>query len=134
MDREILFKGKTFSNEWVIGDGYFSDETKRIIAKNCRNFGESDITSYFEVIAESVGQFTGLTDKKGVKIFEGDIIKVDIFSKPYLISFGKSEKLGACFCVQSHNSITFLTKNWSGTSEVIGNIHDNPEMLEGFSF
>ena len=36
--------------------------------KNCRNFGEADITSYFEVIAESVGQFTGLTDKKGVII------------------------------------------------------------------
>ena len=129
--RTIKFRGKTFVGEWVNGDGYFSDETKKIIARNCRNFGEADITSYFEIIPETFGQFTGLFDKNGVEIYEGDIIKVDIFSKPYFISFGKSEKWGACFCVQSHNSITFLTKNWSSTSEVIGNIHENPELIHG---
>ena len=79
---------------------------------------------------ETVGQFTGLTDKNGVEIYENDIIKVDIFTKPYSVSFGKSEKWGACFCVQSFNSITFLTKNWADTCEVIGNIHDNPELLQ----
>lgn len=75
-------------------------------------------------------EFTGLKDKNGVEIYEGDILKVELFSKMFFISFGKSEKWGACFCIESFNSITFLTKNCSDTSEVIGNIYQNAELLQ----
>ena len=132
MNREFLFRGKTFAGELVVGNGYFTDQTKHIIVKNLRSTGEADRTNYFEIIQETISQFTGLTDKNGVKIFEGDILKVELFSKPYQITFGKSEKWGAAFCVQSHNSITFLNKSWAETSEVIGNIFDNPEMVVSF--
>ena len=129
--RKIKFRGQTVdTKELIYGDLI---QTEKDFKKVVEILDWSKVGCKPEkslvVIPETVGQFTGLTDKNGVKIFEGDILSVEIFTKPYVVSFGKSEKWGACFCVQSFNSITFLTKNWSDSSEVIGNIHDNPELV-----
>ena len=78
---------------------------------------------------ETVGQFTGLTDKNGVEIYEGDIVKVDIFTKNYCIVFGESEKWGASFQYKSDFSIYYLTESFTRDCLVIGNIFDNPELL-----
>ena len=122
--RKIRFRGQTVdTKELIYGDLIHRPTVNDICIAN-QNLTRS-------VSPDTVGQFTSFTDKNGVEIYENDIIKVDLFSKPYFISFGQSEKWGACFCVQSHNSITFLTKNWASTSEVIGNIHENPEMIHG---
>ena len=129
--REIKFRAKEELTECTYGNqkfvyGYYYN--------NCDYGVNKDVIvdqdgKHIDVDGFTVGQFTGLTDKNGVDIYEGDILKVELFSKPYQITFGKSEKWGAAFCVQSHNSITFLNKSWSDTSEVVGNIHDNPEQL-----
>ena len=114
----------------------------------------------YEVLPETVGQFTGLTDKNGVKIFEGDIVR-QTFEKTvataaefwdsdeYADLYG--EDVGAVVMIPSHgvcikNPIIHrevdgevtqhgerakMYKNvCSGRCEVIGNIHDNPELLE----
>ena len=122
--REILFRGKRTDNgEWETG-------SLVIIRDGCSDkevFIADKMTGYHTpVISETVGQYTGLTDKNGVKIFEGDIVRAFTrFSEIYVSP------------VAYHDG-TFWFKNWSWTKflfkfekiEVIGNIHDNPELLE----
>lgn len=113
--REILFRGrrKKGDKRWVEGDltqgyaGYVG------IVKWCCA-GTS-----FEVVPETVGQYTGLTDKNGKKIFEGDIVKIsndEIFEVKY-------EDGGF--------TAGLFLGDWDyGHVEVIGNIYDNPELVE----
>ena len=131
--REILFRGKRKDNgEWV--KGYYSYETDEcsfelhLISDN-----KSVVT---EVVPETVGQYTGLLDKNGKKIFEGDIIGTDI-ARPYLIV----EFRDGCFMFNCNDGgkdyydimLPILEEAQAEYKygEVIGNIHDNHELLEG---
>lgn len=116
--REILFRGKrTDTGEWV--EGFYLNELwrkKHYILK--WYFG-----SYFKVIPETVGQFTGFTDKHGKRIFEGDILKCfdgDIL----LVMFTRSQ-----FILQKKNRRA-STWQYVWRHEIIGNIHDNPDLLK----
>ena len=133
--REILFRGKTDKGEWVQGDllhpdtygnGYsIEDFTKE--KNNC-----------FDVIPETIGQYTGLTDKNGTKIFEGDIVAQNWYdyNEPSDDSFGE-----VVFCEYDCSfSVMDIQKDgivplgrchaYHWECEVIGNIHDNPELLK----
>lgn len=126
--REYKFRGVSKeTNEFVYGDPITDPKTNTI---SCILEYKGIPRKFIEIKTETLGQFTGLKDKNGVDVYEGDIIKSDHFTKHFFISFGKSEKWGACFCVQSYNSIIFLSQIWCETSEIIGNIHQNPELLE----
>jgi uncharacterized phage protein (TIGR01671 family) len=116
--REILFRGKRKDNgEWVYGycvviaKCYYIFTGKLVIAKNATNF------EYYAVFPETVGQFTGLTDKNGTKIFEDDILLVNDIQKVYVF-FERGQ------FVVNHYAINLLCAR-NIESEVIGNIHDN---------
>lgn len=139
--REILFRGKRWANgEWV--EGYYAAEPYKENTYNCgyilKNENYLFTKKAWLVDSRTVGQYTGLNDKTGRKIFEGDIIKIvpDCdYSDDYSIS--KVYSYNGVFCVDYHGddfdstALGFLEDYLSdGDFEVIGNIHDNPELLE----
>lgn len=137
--REILFRGKRKDNgEWA--KGYYSYETDEcsfelhLISDN-----KSVVT---EVVPETVGQYTGLLDKNGKKIFEGDIV---MFSRnrnlpnftpvPEVIRYHCGDcafqRLPYNKSLTVGNSGRLLQPDMMSDCEVIGNIYDNSELLEG---
>lgn len=143
--REILFRGKRIDNgEWVEGDLISNliydgrEKEKRIGYIYFETGEEIHGTEVYNVIPETVGQYIGLTDKNGKRIFEGDIFKTnsnDIF----VMGFGAYLPKDYCRYLYSdyecwglfaydHRKQYQLSNNHN-LFEVIGNIHDNPELL-----
>lgn len=131
--REILFRGKRQDNgEWVEGCFAKSGDKTFILIDNDFAVGYVKMK---EVIPETVGEYTGLTDKNGKRIFEGDICKT------YFESYTHSwEEVGVVteFCgaygiksADGKHFRAFINESfYTRSHEVIGNIHDNPEILE----
>ena len=134
--REILFRAKRLSDgEWIDGS-LFIDEKKD---KHEILVGYVNYRIGWEVDPETVGQFTGLTDKNGKKIFEGDIVIYD--NTPYN-AYGHKVigeivwRKWAWKCRYKEYGSTYHyaigAEDFFGPkSEIIGNIHDNPELLKG---
>ena len=126
MNREILFRGKRIENgEWVYGslvlwyDGSISIET-----------GVYDAPMY-AVDPATIGQYTGLTDKNGKRIFEGDLITIPGSKRQGLPAPVKWSNFDARFEVCRRGFNPICLDGDEGIYEVIGNIHDNCEFLEG---
>lgn len=125
MAREILFRGKQFENsKWIIG--YLSSKHTITIQTPCGH------TDEIVICADTVGQYTGRTDKNGKRIFEGDIAK-------YTNKDGTSVFYEVVWDNEFSALMFRFIGGWSGVFmagmnelvEVIGNIHDNPELLNG---
>lgn len=126
--REILFRGKRVDNgEWIKSDSI------------CRYGGKIQLWQEKEgwvfIIPETLGQYTGETDQYNNRIFEGDILRgLFDFNAKIMInalsvfcngSFGVRDR--RCGCDRFTPFAGFCNLKW----EVIGNIHDNPELWEG---
>ena len=121
--REILFRGKrTDCGEWL--EGNLVQPFRGNQLSSCGIMPKDPKAYCWKVDPETVGQFTGLTDKNVGRIFEGDIIRFDD-DIGYVIYNGDT----ASFLVDSPNR--YISMDYSSEFEVIGNIHDNPELLEG---
>ena len=87
-----------------------------------------DTFDWFKVEPETVGQFTGMTDKNGTKIFEGDILNEPSASKDDIYQvFWDEDRFS--FCVKNGYGEYYLDGICQSRCEVIGNIHDNKELL-----
>ena len=173
--KEICFRGKKFDNgEWVIGDLIQLEKEAKywyilpfgvsaeLYETELYKFRENDVmceVALAKIIPETVGQYTGLTDKNGKKIFEGDIIRYAYLDEYmcYIESLESPEDYEDCnfenlwtvdeviyginigypaFDLNRHdwevNGLSNLIETAEYYFEVIGNIYDdNPELLEG---
>ena len=144
--REIKFRGKRRDNgEWVYGY-YICIGT----GENRHHIGEIvrwNFTELYKVIPETVGQFTGLKDKDGKEIYEGDVVEKTNpecqFQKSIIhcIVVWEDDRYMLKVCnvflwehynVEKHENGTFLFFSWihKDCYKIIGNTTDNPELLE----
>lgn len=143
MDRVIMFRGKTLGGAWVEGNllthGVDYDTAIRV-PSNTPVAGGAVIA----VKPDTVGEFTGLTDKRGKRIFEGDIIKLQ--GGGGLLCFGEKEFIGVVrhdgrggglrstlsrMYIKPINDELNEADYTPAKMEIIGNVYDNAELLEG---
>lgn len=130
--REILYRGKRKDNdEWAYGYycrcGWTGMEKDVIIPSHASTLYGID------VIPETIGQYIGLTDKNGTKIFEGDIVKcISRFDAKDMVVIFEAAEFHLVDCQRYKNYTECCGYRHFGTleTEVIGNIHDNPELVE----
>ena len=149
--REILFRGKRISDgSWVEGGimktfhpnfDHESPEAFNFRKANCYCICANNRDIFVE--QKSIGQFTGLTDKNGKKIFEGDIFRpfdneiivvawIDYYSTlGFLCRVEHTETKRGKEITESYDGWAMLCDYELSELEVIGNIHDNPELLKG---
>ena len=119
--REILFRGKRKdTNWWEIGD-YSGYDISDGISRSYINGFE------YEVYPETVGQYTGSMDIGGKKIFEGDIMRTAVTGLTQHV--GVVEFSDGAFGLKCEDGNGFFLCFVAGSYTIIGNIHDNPELL-----
>jgi len=146
MERTIKFRGKSISGDWVYGDLIQLDNQSCIaglhqwataLQNNSLELGVD------EIIPETIGQFTGLKDRNGVAIFEGDIVIIGTTSsvikyfpkygmfgltgKSAYKKFDESDPMGSGGSSTRYKPYV-LSEYYQRRMEVVGNIHDNPEL------
>ena len=127
--REIIFRGKfAASGMWIIGD-------LRQYPSGAKAIKGNDMSHIMEVDPDTIGEYTGLTDKNGKKIFEGDIVHMN--SKKFGLSgHGIVVYRNGGFAIDDRrrNRLYPFMQNGqynAGEYRVDGNIHDNPELIGG---
>ena len=153
MNREILFRGKRIDNdEWVYGLLVYMCEILYIVDSEIYNILDNDFENLAHAVkSETIGQYTGLTDKNGKKIFEGDILKIISSVRGEIIgntlAFASREREDCALVLWDHKTGGYKLKVYHKgkykriakfaighlivyEAEVIGNIYDNPELLE----
>lgn len=119
--RKIEFRGKNFVGKWCYG--YYLHDGQR--GRHVITDGLLDING---VVPDTIGQFTGLYDKNGTPVYEGDIFDL----REFCIKVVYESKYGR-FELRSdvEKGMLHLDKGFCSSFVIVGNIHDNPELMKG---
>lgn len=137
--REIIFRGKSKNDgEWICGGAvhqtdFYGDKVDRWFIIDGTETFDNKIGKPIRVIPETIGQYTGLTDKNGAKIFEGDIVKYYGICKPIIGVVKICEEdfsglYGVCEAFTDGSGTSLLKAKID--CQVVGNIYDTPELLK----
>lgn len=137
MNREIKFRGKSLATgEWLHGS-HFNDGAEDYILPNLPS-GAIDYESY-QVDQNTIGQFTGLLDKNGKEIYEGDIVEVYDFTSVYARKYQGVVKMIHCTWVVVYEWMFGIAQPnldfddfANKKTKVIGNEFDNPDLIKSF--
>ncbi len=130
--REILFRAKAINRDpnrayrtnYKNGDWVYGLITKLYDDNYPAEMRNTNGVSGIDVDYKTIGEYTGLKDKNGKRIFEGDIVLLKSDEEPYQVAFDE-----CCFQVYSHSVCYVMDNFYDHDIEVIGNIHDNSELL-----
>lgn len=130
MNREIKFRGKLeYNGKWIYGDLLqYENGDVAIFRDKLSSFGCecTEMSKRDRVTPDTIGQYTGLTDKNGVKIFEGDIISLGDPNIKYLTMWRNAGFAAKQIGASSYIGLTY----WASHIEVLGNVIDNPELIK----
>lgn len=135
--REIIFRGKRLDNgKWVMGFYvHHRNVAHYILDVSYGGYEDIDggffVPRWYAVEPSSVGQYIGLKDKNGKRIFEGDIVRFRTRTSTFKPLYVRWYDETAQFLVSLRDGIRSYPMDAAWEYEVIGNIHDNPELLEG---
>lgn len=127
MTREIKFRAKSLDGIWEYGELHLRCKYPHI---------HNLIDARIYIDPDTVGQFTGLHDKNGKEIYEGDIIAVIGIQIGYIVGGVRGYCYDVIYTPAKHNGekawplYSVVTRDYPNKCEVIGNIHDNPELLK----
>lgn len=156
MEREILFRGKLeYNGKWIYGDlVQYEDGDVAIFGDKLSSFGCecTEMSKRDRVIPDTVGQYTGLTDKNGNKIFEGDILSfrvLDCTIRHFVVEWASEDRIlipsskfapncnpvrisGWCFNRNGHRIYPTVIDGIPDNEEmtIVGNIFDNPKLIK----
>lgn len=136
MNRDIIFRAKYFGN-WRYGNyiHFVKKPTNSRCNINYKDFiitNEDDGENYYPITdLSSVGQYTGLKDKEGKRIFEGDIVIIGEKLKTKVVYYDGAFRMQSEFSPTPTDTtdMGYMMREFS--VRIIGNIHDNPELLKG---
>ena len=129
--REILFRGQYDKDMWIEGNPIVTNDGTFIYFGNGHAYWNNaeqcmQVENLLKVEPETVGQFTGLLDMNGKKIFEGDIFSLGDPNILYIVQWHDTGFSGKQIRSTSYVGLSY----WRDRIEIVGNIHDNPELLE----
>ena len=129
MKREILYRGERMEDgKFVYGSLVFvkeNDKSENELPHIVISYGP-DTFDWFEVDPETVGQYTGIDDREGDKIFEGDIFNIGAEDNIYTVKFD----YGCFLAYEDDVQVGILAELATMFIKKIGNIHDNKELLK----
>ena len=130
--REILFRGKrAYDGEWVEGNLFIPDK-EDTPTQIC--IGTNIVRITYDIIPETVGQYTGLTDENGIEMYEGDIIHGAAHwlerYVPAVVTF-RNGSFGLLWYRGEVEEFNPFTSMCNVEYTVVGNIYDNPELMKG---